>query len=482
MSDLSIEPAESQVEVNIPRLLFTSAEHGAGVSTVFLGLLVALSKAGVGTAIANIGPSLIQTTHYRRISGRFAHTIDLWSLSREQAVQSFAKLSAGAELVLFSGDVGIYDHLFPSCWVPHEAGIAEALNMPIVLVLDAEGYRETISALIKGLMDYWPNAKIAGVIANRIRSKKHNYLIRKAVESLNGPLYLGGVSIGDPAVIGEPEGPDSNPSLLPRSRILGCGDLVSKSIDIQSLLSIAKSSGAIKVPTTALASSSGRCRIAVADDVAFHLTIQDNLDLLRRAGAKLVAFSPIADYKLPSDINAVYLPSGYMQIYAADLQKNEGMLNELAAFAQRGGLIFAEGSAASYLCRKIVLSNGEIYNTVGIIPAVANAVRADTDWGNPLYCEITSVNKSPISKKGQMARGYRDPRWLVRIEGKIPFAFKVLEVDITSGEGSKGQLVYEDDGLMPLPNVIATTVQIHWASNPSLADNFIAHMTGGEPL
>ncbi len=471
---------DALVEINTPRLLFASAEQGAGVSTVFLGLLVALSKAGVSTAVANIGPSLVQTTHYRRISGRFAHTIDLWSISRDQAVQSFAKLSAGADMVLFSGDVGIYDYLFPTCWVPHEAGIADALQMPVVLVVDAKGYRETIAALVKGLVDYWPHGRIAGVIANRIRNKKHNYLIRKAIESLNGPVYLGGVPVGDQSVLGEPEGSNVNPSLLPRSRILGCGDLVGKSVDLQALLSIAKTSEPIKVPSSALASGQLRCRIAVADDVAFHLTIQDNLDLLRRAGAKLVAFSPIADHKLPSDIDAIYLSSGYVQLYATDLQANEGMLNEIANFAQRGGAIFAEGSSAAYLSRKIVLSNGEIFNMVGAIPAVANAVKADTEWGNPLYCEVTCVTDSPISKRGQMARGYRDSRWLIRLEGKVPQAFKVLEVDINSGEGSKGQLVYEDDGLMPLPNIIASTVQIHWASNPAFAENFIAYMTAGK--
>ena len=56
--------------------------------------------------------------------------------------------------------------------------------------------------------------------------------------------------------------------------------------------------------------------IGIALDEAFCFYYQDNLDLLSRAGAKLVFFSPLRD-RLP-DVDAVYLGGGYPELHLAD--------------------------------------------------------------------------------------------------------------------------------------------------------------------
>ena len=65
--------------------------------------------------------------------------------------------------------------------------------------------------------------------------------------------------------------------------------------------------------------------IAVARDEAFSFTYEDNLDLLRAAGAEIVFFSPLHDTALPSSTECIVLSGGFPEMYAVQLSANDGM-------------------------------------------------------------------------------------------------------------------------------------------------------------
>ena len=61
-----------------------------------------------------------------------------------------------------------------------------------------------------------------------------------------------------------------------------------------------------KAATTSMPTEAPRVRFGVARDRAFSFYYEDNLDLLRRQGAEIIPFSPIADQALPPALDGLY--------------------------------------------------------------------------------------------------------------------------------------------------------------------------------
>lgn len=109
-------------------------------------------------------------------------------------------------------------------------------------------------------------------------------------------------------------------------------------------------------------------RIAVARDVAFCFYYHDNLALLQLAGAELVIFSPLCD-PLPPNIAGVYLGGGYPERHAVELAENKLLRAGLKAFADAGGIIYAECGGLMFLTQSIQ-PRGEPPQPMGKIDAI----------------------------------------------------------------------------------------------------------------
>jgi cobyrinic acid a,c-diamide synthase len=474
---------EETTTISMPRLMIVGTGKGVGTSTITLGLLVALKRAGVSVALSKIGNSLVDATHQRRIAGRLAHTLDLWMLSSSQLLSSLARLSVGAELIIVEGEQGLFDAHASDFSFAREADFAAQFNIPVILVIDARGYAESISALVSGFSKFSPCLNIAGVIANWVQNDEHNNRLKAAIESQNGPKYLGGVRIGDSLLFAQSgsNNTEENLSLLTRNRVIAVGDLVNASVDLTTIRALAENTQRLEVESSALSGLPRECRVAVADDAAFHLTVQDNLDLIRRAGAEIVAFSLLADNRIPIHSGALYLPSGYLQLYATDLHANEAMKNAVFEFAKSGGAIYAEGDSLAYLCKNIVTKDGDVFPMVGLIPGTANAVQVDARGAHSEYCEVTAFEETIFARIGDKFRGFREARWLIRLESKIMNCFKVRNRAMLLSANRKTEPP-AIEGLSPLPHVIATALQIHWASNQKMARMFVESAKANTPL
>lgn len=473
-----------QQQINIPRVLLAGTGSNIGTSTILLGLLVAFKRQGVTIAAASLGSSLVDTTLYRRVSGRLAHTLFPWYLSQEQRVNALARQGVAAELVLLEGIKGVYDNLSIPCGLAHQGACAAELGTPLILVVDAAGYSESISALVQGFIDYYPTLAIGGVIANRVCDEAHDHILRQAIEGLGGPYYLGGIPVADELLhdFRAQQGVQQNVSLVSRSKLLGIGELVESNLNMTLLQHIAAKAGVISVKSSLLSGASRRCRIAVADDAAFHLTIQDNLDLLRRLGAELVAFSPLTDSQLPQNIGGLYLPGGYIPLYSDDLQSNKQMLNAIRSFAKEGGVIYAESGAIMYLCRKLIPVTGKTVSLCGLIPGNAHLVLDEEQCPQQVFCEVTMRRDSVIGAAGMICRGFRESSWLIRLEEQVQNCFEVRSPLMTEDEESVGTPVGLE-GLAPAPNILATGLNLHWGSYPAIAEHFVsAAQKAGPPL
>lgn len=90
---------------------------------------------------------------------------------------------------------------------------------------------------------------------------------------------------------------------------------------------------------------------AVAKDEAFNFMYRTNIDALRTEG-DVVFFSPIKDKELPK-CDILYLPGGYPELFADEINANVNMRQSIKTYAELGGHIFAECGGFMYLCQDI---------------------------------------------------------------------------------------------------------------------------------
>jgi cobyrinic acid a,c-diamide synthase len=248
------------------------------------------------------------------------------------------------------------------------------------------------------------------------------------------------------------------------------GARASEWIDLDAVMGIARGTGAAppspSSPTSSSPTfSSRRCRIGVAIDDAFHFYYEDNLRRLETLGTELVPFSPVRDACLPDldQLDGLYLGGGYPELHAEALAANTTMREAIAAFARSGRPIYAECGGLMYLTRAIRTRDGRAHPMVGLIPC--EAVMADRLEAIG-YVEVTLEADTPIGPAGTRFRGhqFRYSR-LTEPDGAVALAYSIRP---------PGNAQALREGYRVGNNVLASYVHAHWASNPRVAEAFVA--------
>jgi cobyrinic acid a,c-diamide synthase len=316
--------------VHFPRLLIGGVSSGVGKTTFTLGLCRALMRRGLGVRVFKCGPDYLDPTYHRAASGQPVHNLDSWLMSATALEDSFVR-HAG-ELSLIEGVMGLFDGASPTSLSGSSAEIAGWLKAPIVLVCDASGMARSVAALVQGFDRFEPGVSLGGVICNRIGSPGHLELLRSACPQ---PPVLGGLPKNGALRFPERHlGLHSALELELEPSIEAWADQVEQHCDVPALIELARSAPALSpsvgsdftagAASGATAGAARRCRIAVAQDAAFHFYYEANLHLLERAGAELVRFSPLGDAKL-GDVDGVYIGGGYPELHAAACASSRSM-------------------------------------------------------------------------------------------------------------------------------------------------------------
>ena len=108
-------------------------------------------------------------------------------------------------------------------------------------------------------------------------------------------------------------------------------------------------------------------RIAVARDRAFNFAYRENLDRLAQMG-QVLFFSPLAGDELPKDVDLVYLPGGYPELFAPQLALNRMLASQLVQYAEAGGRILAECGGMMYLGKSLTDQDGKVWPMAGVLP------------------------------------------------------------------------------------------------------------------
>ena len=449
-------PSEPRV---IPRLVIAGVSSGVGKTTITVGLARALTQRGLRVAMFKCGPDYLDPTYHRRAIGRPSHNLDGWMMGKEAALDTFLSESAGADVALIEGVMGLFDGASPTSGEGSTAEIAKWLDAPVLLALDASGMARSVAAIAHGFASFDRELTLAGLLCNRVGSARHLGLLAEACAASNLPPVLGGMLAAS-----DQQFPSRHLGLHVADEVVTEGDLdtwcarLLDLTDLDAVLAVARQAPPLAPETRERRASIGRCRIGIARDRAFSFYYPYNLSLLTQLGAELVPFSPLADVQLP-DVDGLYLGGGYPELHAVELAGNEGMRASLTAFAARGRPIYAECGGLMFLSDAIVTLDGARHRMMGLVPGVATMRPKLAALG---YVEVETRTPSILGAQGLRFRGHQF-RYSDFATDHPPEHYE-LRVRRTGSSAVEG---YGSGA------VLASYVHAHWASNPEVAAGFV---------
>jgi cobyrinic acid a,c-diamide synthase len=301
---------------------------------------------------------------------------------------------------------------------------------------------------------------LAGVLLNRVAGRPHANMVREAIES-ELALPVVGYLERDAAL----DLPERHLGLIPTLEpgrwaawLDRARTMVEATVDLDQVLAIARSASPLPPVLDDPFALRPRAHavIAVARDAAFNFLYQDNLDLLRAAGAEIEFFSPLQDAALPSGTQGIYLCGGFPEVHAAALAANAAMRENILAAARDRLPIYAECGGLMYLTEEIVDLENEAHPMVGVLPG-RSVMAGQLTLG---YRTATATQESWLWRKGESVRGheFHYSTWQGR-PASVPPAYELRREDI--------------DGAV-IDNVFASYVHLHFLAQPAIAERFVA--------
>ncbi|HSB50388.1 MAG TPA: cobyrinate a,c-diamide synthase [Nitrosopumilaceae archaeon] len=349
--------------MKIPRLVIAGTNSGVGKTLISCAVIHGIKKRGYSVQPFKVGPDYIDPSYLSSISKNETRNLDAWLMGERELIASFTK-NSNSDYSIIEGVMGFYDGLSGSSNFSSTHHVASLLNAPVILVLDASKTARSIAATVLGFKKFHKNSNIIGLILNKLGSKKHEMLCKQALDSIKIPI------VGLIPKDSEHSLPSRHLGLIPvteqtliKNKIQTIAKKISDYIDINKLIKISNNVSSLpkyknkKIKNT-------KTTIAVALDNSFNFYYQDNLEALRREGAKIEFFSPISNSKIPN-CDGIYIGGGFPEILGNLLQKNLKMKKSIKNLAEKNIPIYAECGGLMYLTRSITYQNKK-YNMVGL--------------------------------------------------------------------------------------------------------------------
>ncbi|WP_326638537.1 cobyrinate a,c-diamide synthase [Streptosporangium sp. NBC_01755] len=437
----------------VPRLVIAAPSSGSGKTTVATGLMAALRTRGLRVSPHKVGPDYIDPGYHALATGRPGRNLDPWLTGEDRVAPLFLHGARDADIAVVEGVMGLYDGAGSEDFAS-TAHVARLIGAPVVLVVDAARQGRSVAALVQGFASFDTRVRLAGVILNRVGSRRHEEICRAALDE-SGISVLGVI----PRVDGVAT-PSRHLGLIPVAERSGdavaaverMGALVADSCDLEELVALARSAPPLPADpwTPAFAGAAPpygrRPVVAVAGGAAFTFGYAEQVELLAAAGAEVVTFDPLRDERLPENAGAVVIGGGFPEMYAAELSANEPLRHRVAAF---DGPIVAECAGLLYLARE--LDGHPMCGRLDITATMTGRLTLG-------YRDAVATAKSVLTREGERYRGHEFHRTATDPGHATPPLFRW-----------KGAA----DGFAE-PLLAASYLHLHWAGSPELAERLVA--------
>lgn len=390
------------MEVVVPRIVVSAPRGKSGKTLVTTAILYALSSRGLRAAPFKVGPDYIDPTYHSSAAATRSRNLDEFLMGEEGVLRRFAAFSAGADLAVIEGVLGLYDSIDGVGDVGSTAKIAKMLRAPVILVMDADRVNRTLRAVLRGLMDFDPNVRIAGVIITNVSARQAEKLGRSFSEE---PVPVLGMIPRDAELARFFEYRHLGLVPIPeRGRDPG-GVLMDRAvpyIDIDAIISIAKSAEPLRLRVPEMDDSVPRLGIEVGVflDEAFTFYYPEVLEALHALG-RVHYVDSVRHQSLP-DVDLLVIGGGFPEVYAERLERNAALRSSLRRASEKGTRIYAECGGLMYLASSIVYREEE-YEMVGVFDGVVVMTRRPVGHG---YAVAEFVEDSPIADRGTVVRGH----------------------------------------------------------------------------
>lgn len=439
-----------------PQFLLAAPSSGSGKTTLTLGLLRALARRGLAVQPFKCGPDYLDTHHHSQAAGRPSLNLDLFMASAAHARATYARYTAAADVAVVEGVMGLFDGA--ARMQGSSAAVAELLDLPIILVVNAKAMAYSVAPLLFGFKHFYPGIRLVGAIFNFVNTASHYQFLQEACADV-GVEALGYLpSRPEFAIPSRHLGLSIAAEVQQEAVVEALADLLPQTVDLDRLLALTSQAAPAFSGEAAPASPVGltaplpRPRIAVARDAAFTFTYLQNLQALAEVG-DVSYFSPLVDAALPPGTDLLYLPGGYPELFAEALSQNTAMRASLAAYCAGGGRAYAECGGLMYLGQQIITAQGQAFAMVGALPCVTSMAEARLTLGY-----------RAVEWKGLALKGHEFHYSQLADHGLVPEPAR-----ISSARGTEVPVQFYRQG-----NVLASYVHLYWGDSKEFVRKLLA--------
>ena len=424
--------------------MIAAPRSGSGKTMVTCGILELLKRKGKNPFSYKCGPDYIDGLFHRKVLGIEGGNLDSFFERPENMRKKLMKISKD-HFPVVEGVMGYFDGLGGDTTAASSWEVADILDLPVVLVVDAKGASLSLAALIKGFQVFQGEPQssrenkngnhIQAVILNRISPMLYPQM-KAVIEKETGILVAGYVPELDFWQVGSRHLglvlPGEIENLQGQMRQLG--DCLEKTLDVDGLLALGESGNAMSYELVEkkgvdqndetqkdaavdleerftgekISRRQPHIRLGVAWDEAFCFYYRDNLEFLEKQGSEIVKFSPIQDKHLPEDLDGLLLGGGYPELYAKALEENVTMRNEIRQKAEESMPILAECGGYLYLLKELEDENGTGYEMAGVFSGKGYKKGKNSHFG---YITVQTENDSLYLKAGERIKGHEFHYW-----------------------------------------------------------------------
>lgn len=342
--------------------LLAGTHSGCGKTTIMLALLQSLKTRHETVVSFKSGPDFLDPLWHQVITGQASYNIDTYMIGTPLSKALLTQQAQAFDVALIEGVMGLFDGRSGVGGSGSSVELAQALRVPVFLVVDAAGMSGSIVPLVSGFCGYAEKLGvcIAGVIANRVGSAYHAGLLKTVLLEHGQPPLIAWMAKDAPVL------PERHLGLMQPSDVNLPDFLPFLHLEVDDLTArfVANEWGAVARDSREL--FRGQV-VAVAKDAACCFIYPANLDFLREQGAEILFFSPLAGDAVPESADTLWLPGGYPELFAEALSLSKTWLS-LREFIESGKPVLAECGGAMLLGESLIDHDGKSWTMANILP------------------------------------------------------------------------------------------------------------------